>query len=123
MAATKVPTGTPDADTPYTIKEVDSRRVVVHFARFVDHERLPSQEEELLGLVSRYEKVACDLTETEALGSKWMRWLGRLHIRADRVGAVVGVIGMRTMLSESADALEIRGLRRFDSLDELWDVT
>jgi len=107
-------------NVPFTVKPVDDRRVVVRFARFCDHPRRAGHEKALNDLVERYDAIALDLSETENIGSDWLRWLNLLAIRADKAGKTLAAAGAREDVREMTDFLSIDVLKLVDRVEEVW---
>jgi len=77
----------------------------------------------LSDILERFEAVACDVSNTEALASDWLRWFERLTIRAARTGKTFAVVGMRPTVQKTTDDLALRDrLVVVDELQEVWEL-
>ena len=75
----------------------------------------------LMGLVERYDAVACDLSSTEAIGSVWLRWMQRMSVTAERMGKRVALVALGDPVRETADVLGLEGqLLLVSTIEEAW---
>lgn len=92
------------------------------FAPICDQPRRTEHDTELQGLLERYETVACDLSETTAIGTPWLRWFNRMTLKAAPMGKRWVVVGMRDTVRETADAVGLEdGLVLVPTLEEAWE--
>lgn len=110
-------------DLPFIFESKDKRRVIVKFAKVVDHDRNLSFADDLKKLVRRYTFIACDLTKTEIIISDWLRFLCKLTIEAKNSGKVLAIVGMKPNLKKSSDVIGLSTcFRFFDNLKKVWDA-
>lgn len=106
---------------PFRIEQLDGKRAVVQFAPICDHARTKEHEDNLSQLVERADIVAADLSGTTSISSDWLRWLGRLTIKAQQTGKVFAVIGMNETVRSTADVLALGDqLKLAGTIEEVW---
>lgn len=95
---------------PFTIESPTAAMTIVRVAEICSQKRTRSHEERLEEAVdSCSDKIVLDLTSTQVFTSEWFRFAYALTDRAARAGKRVILAGMSTTLSETADALALRG--------------
>jgi anti-anti-sigma regulatory factor len=106
---------------PYMIETLAPGQAVVRFSEICDHTRTTAHEKQLSGLVEAHSHIACDLSQTRVMTSDWLRWLGRLTIKAKKINKEFVVVGVSESLLESADALALKGKFNYARTgEEVW---
>lgn len=112
----------PSDSVPFTVELVDAKRVRVRFSAICDQGRRKEHEDALQGLVEKFEVVAADLTGNTVIASDWVRWLGRMTVKADLAGKSFVIVGPHDNFWVSADVLALRvTLHTARTLEEAWD--
>jgi len=112
-----------DDNTPYEIEELPDGRAVIKFAPICDHQRLDEHENQLNSVVEQHTAVACDMSETKAIASDWLRWIARLAIKAEKAGTIFALADVDDGVRQTADLLGIQeSLRVVDSVEDVWTL-
>jgi len=107
-------------DLPYRVVREREDHAVVRFGSIVDHARSAQHDEQLRKIATATEILACDFSDTEVVGSEWLRLVGDLAIEAKEQGRRVVVVGLAPDIRDgTVDALALKKHLEFlDSLKE-----
>lgn len=113
---------TDDSQQPFMIAEPAKNRAIVRYSDLPRRPQTPDQES-LIDLVDRAEKVAIDLTAVRNISTKWIRLFARMTRRAQKAGKVVALVGVPKHVAEAADQLALRDvLVTVGSVSEVWKL-